>query len=323
MDGLRYHGSSARSDTGTPLGLFAAIGLILALGFVAHARTAPVRALAGASSVVLAGTLYFTFSRGAWLALALGLLSALATTPRRLQLLAAALVVAPCSAACIWLASREDALSTRGSAISDAADAGHRLALAIVALAVAAAVAALVFGVLEQRLHPSLALRRAFAVVLAAACHRRCRRSLPSLRLPAGARSPGLRLVHGAEPAPSNESERAPVHGLEQRAGPTVASCLARVPAAPSARLRGGQLRAVLASLSAELREGSRRSQPVPGDARGARSGRAPASPHRSCARLSSRSSGLDDTRWRRSRSGPMLPFSLTLESTGTGRFLP
>ena len=45
-----------------------------------------------------------------------------------------------CSAACVWLASREDALSTRGSAISDAADAGHRLALAILALALAAAV---------------------------------------------------------------------------------------------------------------------------------------------------------------------------------------
>jgi hypothetical protein len=148
------------------LGLFAAIGLMLALGLVAHARTAFVRAPAGASSVVLAATLYFTFSRGAWWALALGLLSALATTPRRLRLVTAALVIAPWSAACIWLASREDSLSTPGSSISNAGDAGRRLTVLILALAFAAASAALVFGFLERRVQAPLALRRTFAVVL-------------------------------------------------------------------------------------------------------------------------------------------------------------
>jgi O-antigen ligase len=151
------------------LGLFASMGLILALGFVAHARAAPVRALAGASTVVLAATLYFTFSRGAWLALALGVLAAVATARQRLRLIVAALVIAPFVAACLWLAAREDALSTRDTALGDAADAGHRLAAAIAALAIAASLAALVLGALERRIKPSLTVRRAFAAVVAAA----------------------------------------------------------------------------------------------------------------------------------------------------------
>ena len=52
------------------LGLFAAMGMLLALGFAARGRQTGTRLLAAASLVVLAPTLYFTYSRGAWIALA-------------------------------------------------------------------------------------------------------------------------------------------------------------------------------------------------------------------------------------------------------------
>ncbi len=53
------------------LGLFAAMGAALALGFAARGSLL-VRALAGAALPVLLATTYFTFSRGAWLALGVG-----------------------------------------------------------------------------------------------------------------------------------------------------------------------------------------------------------------------------------------------------------
>ena len=50
------------------LGVFAAIGAVVALGFAARGTRPVTRALAAASLLVLVPTLYFTFSRGAWLA---------------------------------------------------------------------------------------------------------------------------------------------------------------------------------------------------------------------------------------------------------------
>jgi O-antigen ligase len=74
------------------LGLLAAIGILLALGVAVRLR----RPLAAAPVLVLAPTLYFTYSRGAWLALAAGGLAALALTMPRMSrrvAVAAALVV--------------------------------------------------------------------------------------------------------------------------------------------------------------------------------------------------------------------------------------
>ena len=55
------------------LGLYAAMGVLLALGLVARSQSRIVQALAGAAPVLLVPTMLFTFSRGAWLALAVGL----------------------------------------------------------------------------------------------------------------------------------------------------------------------------------------------------------------------------------------------------------
>jgi O-antigen ligase len=80
------------------LGVFAAIGVVLALGLALRLR----RPLAAAPLLVLVPTLYFTYSRGAWLALAAGVVAAVIVArprvPRRLAfaagvVAAAALVV--------------------------------------------------------------------------------------------------------------------------------------------------------------------------------------------------------------------------------------
>ena len=70
--------------------ILAAMGLLLAVGFAARASQ-PVSAAAAAATVPLfSATLYFTFGRGAWLALGVGLAAAVALAPRRLQLAATA-----------------------------------------------------------------------------------------------------------------------------------------------------------------------------------------------------------------------------------------
>ena len=75
-------------------------------GRVRRARPYPaLRAVAGAAIVGLVRTLYFTFSRGAWAALALGLVAMLALDPRRLQLSTTLAVVAPWPALAVWRAS--------------------------------------------------------------------------------------------------------------------------------------------------------------------------------------------------------------------------
>jgi hypothetical protein len=149
------------------LGLFAAMGAALALGFAARGRSLLVRALAGASLPILLATTYFTFSRGAWLALGVGLVVAVAIDPRRLHLLAVALVLASASGLAVWLASRQDALTRTDAPLSAATDEGHRLALYLLVLAGLSALAAAAFGFAERRVTLPRAVPLAFASALA------------------------------------------------------------------------------------------------------------------------------------------------------------
>jgi O-antigen ligase/polysaccharide polymerase Wzy-like membrane protein len=73
-------------------GILAAMGLLLSAGVAARAPRRAA-ALAAAAAPLFAVTLYFTFSRGAWLALAAGLAAGVAIGPGRLQLAAIAIVV--------------------------------------------------------------------------------------------------------------------------------------------------------------------------------------------------------------------------------------
>jgi O-Antigen ligase len=145
------------------LGIFAAIGMLLAVGFAARGRVLAVRGLAAASLVVLAATLYFTFSRGAPIALAIGLLTAIALDPCRLQLIVAGLLLAPAPALGVLVASRSDALTHRGSRLAAAVHEGHRLALVLALLAAAAAVVAIGLGLAERHIVPRRGHRLAFA----------------------------------------------------------------------------------------------------------------------------------------------------------------
>lgn len=155
------------------LGLLAAIGILLALGFAARGRGLHVRLLAAATLPMLATTMYLTFGRGAWIALGVGLVTAVAVDPRRLQLLAAAAAALPAPAIAVWFASHSTVLTNVSAPDVDAVREGHRLALVVLAATAVAAGLALVQADAERRITVSRATAR-FAtralVLLLVAC---------------------------------------------------------------------------------------------------------------------------------------------------------
>jgi hypothetical protein len=151
------------------LGLLAAIGVVLGLGMAAHGRRPWQRLAAALSLPVLVVTLYFTFSRGGWIALGLGLAVAVALDPRRLRLLWTSLAVAPASVVAVALVSRQEALTHEDAPAAEAISQGHRLALSLVLLALLSAAAAAVAGVVSRRVPASRSVRRAVDATLALA----------------------------------------------------------------------------------------------------------------------------------------------------------
>ena len=147
------------------LGLFVAIGMLLALGFASRGAGRRVRVPAAAALVPLACALYFTFSRGAWLALAAGTVVALALESERLRSCVVVLPLLPAPAVAVLLAARSHALSREGAPLAAAAHQGHRFAVVLVLLAVVQA--AVAYGVC--RVEPRLALDRRVGIVAAAA----------------------------------------------------------------------------------------------------------------------------------------------------------
>jgi hypothetical protein len=151
------------------LGFLAALGILLALGFAARpGRALP--AAAAAALPVLAATLYFTFSRGALVALAAGIAAAVALDPQRLRLVATGLVLVPAPALAVALGSRSEGLVREQAPLDVAAREGHRLAAAIVALVVAAAVLRALFGLVAARVAVPPGARRAFGLALLGLC---------------------------------------------------------------------------------------------------------------------------------------------------------
>lgn len=124
------------------LGLLTAIGLVVGLGFVALGKRTSHKIAAGIAMPVVAATLYFTFSRGAWVALGVGLVAMVALDARRLRLLWSALAIAPASIACVAVASQQEALTTEDAPVVDAVAEGHRLAFVVVAFALVSGVLA-------------------------------------------------------------------------------------------------------------------------------------------------------------------------------------
>ena len=151
------------------LGVFAALGAVVALGFAARGARPVTRGLAAASLLVLVPTLYFTFSRGAWLAGFAGLVVLFALDSRRLQLAATSLCVLPWPALAVALASRSHALTRQSSVLPQAAHDGHRLALVFLLLAAVAAGVAIAVQQVERRVAFGRTVRLAFGAVLLAA----------------------------------------------------------------------------------------------------------------------------------------------------------
>ncbi|MFO7571893.1 MAG: O-antigen ligase family protein [Gaiellaceae bacterium] len=153
------------------LGLFAVMGVLLAIGLTAHGRRSSIAALAAAALPVLACTVYFTFSRGAWAALVIGLAAMVVADARRLRLLWTALVVSLAPVLAVGVASRQAALTTEDApaAAAAAVTQGHRLAVWLVGLSVMSAALALGARLVSERLPASRFVRRVVDVVLACA----------------------------------------------------------------------------------------------------------------------------------------------------------
>lgn len=133
------------------LGVFVAMGMLLAVGFAAHGRSAALRAASAAALVPLACTLYLTFSRGAWLALAAAAVVVFALDPDRLRVGVVVLALALAPALGVVLISRSHALTRQGAELGAAARDGHRVAAALVVLAlVQAAVSLALHGVARR-----------------------------------------------------------------------------------------------------------------------------------------------------------------------------
>lgn len=145
------------------LGIFAVIGLFLALGFAVRGERLATRAVAGGALPVLAATMYFTFSRGAWLALLVGFAAATVVDARRLQLVFASVVLGVLPAAGVLLASSKPGLTQSGASFASAVRDGHHLVPVLVLLtALSAGVAALLW-VAERHIHVPASLRLVWA----------------------------------------------------------------------------------------------------------------------------------------------------------------
>jgi O-Antigen ligase len=118
------------ADPGSPLRLsepvgyanavaiLAAMGVLLALGLTSRDRRAAARAACFALVPLLLATLYFTYGRGAWLALGLGLGVALAVGPNRRTLALAALAAAPAALAAVFAAAVLDSHAALAAVLS-------------------------------------------------------------------------------------------------------------------------------------------------------------------------------------------------------------
>jgi hypothetical protein len=148
-------------------GLLTALGAILAVGLVVHARRTYWVVAGGALLPIFVVALYLSFSRGSWLALFCGLAATVALDPRRLTVLWSLAVLAPASALGALFASRQDALTSDEVPAADVAHDGHRLAAFLAVLVVASGALAWLARVVATRVPVSPRVRRSGALILA------------------------------------------------------------------------------------------------------------------------------------------------------------
>jgi O-antigen ligase len=146
------------------MGALAALGVLLGLAVAAFAERPRVRAWGGASVVLAATALYFTFSRGALVALAAGLVVALWLAPAG-RLAATALLLALPAGAAVAFGASADALTRRDAVLAAASRDGHRTAVAVLVLC---GVAAAVTWVAADLQVPALRWHRAYTAFVVA-----------------------------------------------------------------------------------------------------------------------------------------------------------
>ncbi len=158
-----------------PYGYWNAVGLTAAMGVITclwlgSRRTghALARALAYPAMGVLLLTLVLAYSRGALVALALGLLLWFCAVPLRLRA-AALLIVSALGAGAViaWDFSRH-ALSAEGVSLAERSQAGHQLGALIVAMLVVLSIVGITIGFATARRAPSLLARRRAGALLVA-----------------------------------------------------------------------------------------------------------------------------------------------------------
>ena len=150
------------------LGILCAVGVIAAIALGARAGVGA-RAAAAATIPLLTLTLYFTFSRGSWIALAVALAAALALDPRRVQLATVTLAATPWAALAVGVASRSDALTRLDAAVADATADGRHVALWLLVACAGAGATVAALALAERSLPIPRAASLAWAGALALA----------------------------------------------------------------------------------------------------------------------------------------------------------
>ena len=152
------------------LGLVFAFGLVLAIGIAGDPTRGPVvRALCAAPSPLFALGILFTQSRGALLVTVLGLALLIAVAPGRLTTVWAALVAGLVSVPLMAYANDQASLRAENVLTQPHADAGGRVAAALLVAAAVCAAASLYVRPLAQALAGGRRARIAGAVVAACA----------------------------------------------------------------------------------------------------------------------------------------------------------
>ncbi|HZQ80485.1 MAG TPA: O-antigen ligase family protein [Gaiellaceae bacterium] len=149
------------------LSLLAAVGVLLGAAFAARAYALPVRIVGAMSVPPLAAAMYYTFSRGGWASLAIGVVVLVVVDPRRVQALWWLALLGVAAFVAVVVARWYSALSTNGAPLSAQTHAGHRTLLVLAVVSVLTGAGAFVWARVERNLpldEPRVAHRATLAV---------------------------------------------------------------------------------------------------------------------------------------------------------------
>ncbi len=203
------------------LGLLAAVGVVLCLHLTCHEREPVLARVAGAAGVPIAAlTLYFTFSRGATAAVAVGVIAYLVLGRPR-GTVSGLVAVVPATLLALRSAYDADLLASAENTTNAAAAQGHDLAAVVIAACVGAALLRLLMTGLDRRLRrielPELAPANRLALAVVAMAVRRGR----PCRLRGPRETPGfLRQVPVRRPLGDGRPDAPQRHPVGRPAGP-------------------------------------------------------------------------------------------------------